>query len=448
MAVLDDAAKEISVGKKKWTEGLTGYHYLVLGVACFGWLFDTMDQWLYVQAKTPALSELLALPGNHATVQWWVGLAQSIFIIGWASGGLLFGMIGDRLGRTRTMAVTILMYAGFTGLSGLSQTPMQFIILRFLTGLGIGGEFAAGASLVAETFPAHARTTALGLVQATSALGNVLAGAIYFVVGANPNWGWRWVFAVGLVPAVLLLAIRLFVKEPEVWHASRKKAKETGQVVGSIIHLFTDRVLRRNTLVGVGLGAIGVIGFWGIGTWSAELIRAALNPEGSTDPAFMAAVDRRMAWCVMLQNLGGFFGVMAFTWFAQRSGRKRAFLISLLLCTVVVPTTFYFTKDFITAQIMYPLMGFSLLTMFGGYAIYFPELFPTRLRATGTGFCYNVARYLSASGPMVFGYLSSMHGGGLVGIQRAAIMLSGVFILGIVFILPFAPETKDQPLPE
>lgn len=443
MAVVNDAAKEIVIGKKKWTQGLTGYHYLVLGVACFGWLFDTMDQWLYVQAKTPALSELLALPGNDPTVKWWVGLAQSIFIIGWASGGLFFGMVGDRLGRTRTMAVTILMYAGFTGLSGLSQTPAQFVFLRFMTGLGIGGEFAAGASLVAETFPAHARTTALGLVQATSALGNVLAGAIYFFVGANPNWGWRWVFAVGLIPALLLLVIRLFVKEPEVWHASKAKAKETGQRVGSILNLFKDPLLRRNTLVGVGLGTVGVIGFWGIGTWSSELIRTALNPDGITDRLFVAAVERKMSWCVMLQNLGGFFGVLCFTWFAQRGGRKMSFLISLALCTLVVPATFYLTKSFVSAQIMYPLMGFSLLTMFGGYAIYFPELFPTRLRATGTGFCYNVARYLSASGPMVFGYLS-----GAFGITKAAMLLSLVFVFGIVFVLPFAPETKGQPLPE
>lgn len=155
-------------------------------------------------------------------------------------GGLFFGMVGDRLGRTKTMALTILIYAGFTGLSGLANSAWSFTVLRFLTGLGIGGEFAAGASLVAETFPAHARATALGVVQASSALGNVLAGVIYFVIGANPDWGWRWVFAVGVAPVFLLFLIFMFIREPEAWRNSRDEARKGGRKMGSIPDLFRD----------------------------------------------------------------------------------------------------------------------------------------------------------------------------------------------------------------
>jgi len=438
---------ELDTSKQRWTTGLTGYHYLVLAVACFGWLFDTMDQWLYVQAKQPAMIELLGFKGisplsaeQGGLVRYWVGLAQMWMIIGWATGGLFFGMIGDRLGRTKTMAVTILMYAGFTGLSGLANSPTQFVVLRFLTGLGIGGEFAAGASLVAETFPAYARATALGIVQATSALGNVLAGVIYFVIGASPDMGWRWVFGVGVLPAFLLFIIIFFIHEPDAWKESRAKAKKGELKMGNILDLFRNPELRRNTLIGLTLGTVGVIGFWGIGTWSAELVRGVLNPDNI--PSLAVATDRKMSLCIMAQNLGGFFGVMGFSYMAQRFGRRPAFLVSLVACAIVVPASFHFTTSFLTAMLLFPIMGFFLLMIFGGYAIYFPELFPTRLRATGTGFCYNVARYLAAVAPFLFGQLSATYG-----IQMAALFVSSVFIIGML-VLPFAPETKGKPLPE
>lgn len=530
---------EPELEKKRWREGLTGYHYLVLVVACLGWLFDTMDQWLYVQAKTPALREVLELrtvdvnsghtgdkaalaieetvktvlsvpvtsenvqqlsaeltrtvseklkdtnvepawwarwaisteasvakgvskilplvaegkplpPGvkspqegtmraiNDAITLDWVGFAQMWFILGWATGGLFFGMVGDRLGRTRTMALTILIYAGFTGLSGLVRTPEEFTITRILTGLGIGGEFAAGAALVAETFPQHARTTALAIVQATSAVGNILAGVIYLTIGSM--FGWRWVFAVGVLPAFLLFIIFFFLREPESWQESRRIAKSGGQRMGSLTDLFSDARWAKNALVALVLAAVGVIGFWGIGTWSAELIRSVLNPNHL--PELTQDVERKVAMVVMAQNAGGFFGVFAFAFLAQRLGRKPAFVIALIGCAIVVPTAFWVTNSLATALIMFALLGFALLTLFGGYAIYFPELFPTRLRATGTGFGYNVARYLSAMAPFIFGKLS-----GSYGIQMAATMLSVVFIVGLV-IMPFAPETKDKPLPE
>jgi MFS family permease len=432
---------------QRWTSGLTGYHFLVLAVACFGWFFDTMDQWLYVQAKQPAMIELLGFKGisplsedQAGLVRWWVGMAQMWMIIGWATGGLFFGMIGDRLGRTKTMMVTIFLYAAFTGLSGLTRTPFQFVALRFLTGLGIGGEFAAGAALVAETFPAHARATALGIVQAVSALGNVLAGIIYFVIGANPDLGWRWVMFVGFAPIFLIAVIFLFIHEPDAWKESRAKAKSGHAQLGSIFGLFSTPELRRNTIIGLLLGMVGVIGFWGIGTWSAELIRGVLNPDNL--PELMTATDRKMSLCIMAQNLGGFFGVMGFSYVAQRFGRRHAFLVSLIACVVVVPATFHFTNSFLTAIVLFPIMGFCLLTIFGGYAIYFPELFPTRLRATGTGFCYNVSRYLAAAAPFFFGQLSATYG-----IQMAALFVSSFFILGMM-VLPFAPETKGKALPE
>jgi len=426
---------------KRWYEGVTGYQWLVLFVASCGWLFDTMDQWLYVLSRQPALRELLAREGivpTDANVGYYSGIVQAIFIAGWATGGFLFGIVGDRLGRTRTMAITVLMYAGFTGLSGLSQTWEQFAVLRFLTGLGVGGEFAAGASLVAEVFPAHARATALGIMQASSALGNMLAGVVNLTVA--PTWGWRWVFAVGVTPALLVFVIRLFVKEPERWEEAKERARLENKQLGALSEMWNTPHLRQNLLVGIGLGAVGIVGFWGISTWSPDLLRNLLNPNNL--PELRAYTDRMVSFGAMAQNAGAFFGSLFAAWLAQRVGRRFAIKFSLLLCLVVAPATFHLTNSFQMAMIFFPLLGFSMLALLGCYAVYFPEIFPTRLRATGTGFSYNVARYIAAVAPWTFGTLRAHYG-----IEQAATIISAVFLLGYV-VLRWAPETKDKPLPE
>jgi MFS family permease len=362
-------------------------------------------------------------------------------ILGWATGGLFFGVVGDRLGRTRTMALTILIYAGFTGLSGFSRNWEQFALLRFLTGLGIGGEFAAGAALVAETFPDHSRSTALSVVQASSTLGNVAAALINLgMAGRVGGEGWRWMFAIGVIPALLVFVIFLFIKEPQRWTDARALAKTQHSHVGSIFSLFTEPEVRRNTFVGVTLAAVGVIGFWGISTWTPELLRKILNPNNLAE--LRVTVERQVSYAGMAQNMGGFFGALAFGIVAQRVGRRPAFAMALVGCLVVIPLTFLFTKMFATSLVFFSLMGFVLLFLLGGFTVYFPEIFPTRLRATGTGFCYNVARYVSAPSPSFFGNLSRIYG-----IEKAALMISSIFILGLLA-LPFAPETKDKPLPE
>ena len=446
--------------KKSFLDGLQPYHFLVLVVACLGWSFDTLDQWLYVFVKQHALRELLAIspPGGGPAraldavaageISRYTGYAQSALLLGWAAGGLLFGIIGDRLGRTRTMAITILMYAGFTGLSGLARNWEQFALLRFLTGMGVGGEFAAGAALVAESFPDHSRATALSIVQATSALGNISASIINMTIAQywDPAQAWRWVFAIGIIPALLVVIIFFFIREPEKWRQSREEAKRLGKKespFGTMAGLFKEPVVRRNTFVGVGLASVGVIGFWGISTWSPELIRSML---AVTDPGLTkGAIETRVSIAGMAQNLGGFFGALCFAILANRIGRRKAFVVALLACFMVIPCTFLFAKTMVAATLLCFGMGFVLLLLLGGFAVYFPELYPTRLRATGTGFCYNVARFVSAASPGMLGSLSAKmepHG-----VQKAAAMLSCIFLLGL-FVLPFAPETKDKPLPE
>lgn len=428
--------------KKHWRSGLTGYHYLVLVVAAMGWLFDTMDQWLYVLARDPALADLLNVARTDPSVKQAAGNVQAWFLFGWATGGLFFGMIGDKLGRTRTMVITVLLYAVFTGMSGLAVGYWDFAAYRFLTGLGIGGEFAAGAALVAEVFPEHARAKALGIMQACSALGNMAAGVIGLTVASTveDGSGWRYMFYIGLAPALLVFIIRAFVHEPESWTHAKAEADKGGQKLGSAKEMFTVPWLRRRVIVGIGIAAVGVIGFWGIGTFTTGLVRGLVNPQNLAE--LHTKADQWASVGVIVQNFGSFFGMLAFAFIADRIGRKPTFAIAFVACLIVVPLTFHITKEQWQIFVTLPLLGLCTSTLFGGYAVYFPELFPTRLRATGTGFCYNVARYVAVPAPAIFGGLSANYG-----LANAATLVSGIFIIGLL-ILPFAPETRNQPLPE
>jgi len=429
------------MSKPNWTSGLNRYHYLVLAVAAMGWLFDTMDQWLYVLARDPALADLLNVSRTDPSVKQAAGNVQAIFLFGWATGGLFFGMIGDKLGRTRTMAITVLLYAVFTGMSGFAVGYWDFAAYRFLTGLGIGGEFAAGAALVAEVFPEHARAKALGIMQACSAIGNMAAGVIGLTVATTVDGGggWRYMFFIGLAPALLVFVIRAFIKEPDSWTAAKAESDSGGQKLGSAWEMFSVPWLRRRVLVGIGIAAVGVIGFWGIGTFTTQLVRGLVNPDNLAE--LHAKADQWASIGVIVQNFGSFFGMLSFAYIAERIGRKPTFAIAFTACLFVVPLTFHITKEQWQIFVMLPLLGLCTSTLFGGYAVYFPELFPTRLRATGTGFCYNVARYVAVPAPAVFGGLSASYG-----TANAATIVSGIFIIGLI-ILPFAPETKDQPWP-
>ncbi len=427
--------------KKRFFDGLTGYHYLVLVVACLAWSFETFDQWLFVFSKQRAIAELLGAAGSDAKlVGSWTNIATAALMIGWATGGLFFGMIGDRLGRTRTLQLTILMYAVLSGLSGVAQNVYQFSALRFLMGLGVGGEFAAGAALVAEAFPIHARATALSIMQAVSALGNMTAAVVNGTF-ASAGLSWRWLFSVGVVPAIILVIVFGYVHEPEVWLQARAVAKKGKGNLGSILALFREPLLRRHTLIGVSLAAVGVIGFWGVGVLTPELLRSVMNPKNL--PELKAITEQQVSMAGFAQNFGCFFGALTFGYVAQRLGRRTGFILAFLGCMVMVPSAFFLTNSFLTAVVLFFLLGFMLLSVMSGFAVYFPELFPTRMRSTGTGFCYNVARYITAA--MLFATIPIRASLGMAGMVYAVI---AVYVVGCLIILFVAPETKGKPLPE
>lgn len=455
-----------------WYRDLTRYHWFVLVVAALGWLFDTMDQQLFTLARTPAMRELLAPSRTESAakevVDFYGPLSTCVFLIGWASGGIAFGILGDRIGRAKTMLWTILIYSLCTGLSALSWDFYSFAAFRFLTGLGVGGEFAVGVALVAEVMPDRARPFALGLLQALSAIGNITAALInlslghferagafknFFILGYGPIGYWRIMFVIGTVPALLAILIRRRLKEPERWQAvaSTDAAKKH---LGSFGELFGDPRWRRNAIVGLLLAFSGVVGLWGIGFFSYQLFEAVFRPKLEAQGLTAAQVGGQLAiWTgviSILQNLGGFLGIYAYSRVTHYTGRKPAFAVAFVAAMISTAIVFWFLDSFYWDVFwMIPLMGFCQLALFGGYAIYFPELFPTRLRSTGTSFCYNVGRFVAAVGPYLFGVLTSKVFVGLPHepMRYAGVTMCAVFLIGLVA-LPFAPETRGRPLPE
>ncbi len=497
------------------------YHWFVLIVAALGWLFDCFDQQIFTMSRSITMRDLMPQADPLTQIKYG-GWATSIFILGWATGGLIFGSLGDRWGRAKTMALTIMVYAAFTGLSGLAKSWEAFAAFRFLTGAGVGGEFAVGAALVAEVMPDRARPYALGLLQALSAVGNILAAFSLGVVVTDQGlgWGWRGLYYIGALPALISFFVLWRLREPERWVAAKAAAKlsKTDQRLGRITDLFRDPKWRRHTLVGLGLAVAGQIGLWGVGFYTPELIDSAIPTiEPSARPrieaclnassaeahaAAVASLDpkekrkyadllSRAAGAVhmmdpevalarwptpearenvhktlrkaitedqktqlksrggMLQQIAAFFGIYCFTAVAARWGRRRTFFASLLLAWASLILTFSTIKSPSQVWYLWPILGFFTLAPFGGYAIYFPELFPTRLRTTGTSFCYNVGRYITAFGLLILGPLSTaLHGlTPLPGFRLAAMVLACSYLVGIIALF-WAPETVNQPLPE
>jgi MFS family permease len=425
-----------------WYKSLGGYHWLVFFAAALGSIFSAMDQRIFALARGPAMNALMPAGAPPAEVAFYSTIASSIFMVGWALGGLFFGIMGDRWGRAKTMLLTILVYSVFTGLSAVSRSQWDFISYRFLTGLGVGGEFAAGVTLVAEVMPDRARVHALGLMQALSAMGNIIGSAISFV--ALPI-GWRWTFTAGIVPVLLVAAVFRKIREPDTWQWMQHSVGARGDTkqMSSFASLWTHPRWRKNTIVGLLLAISGVIGLWGVGFWIPELIAEALQDLP------LPARNWYVSMATLLLDAGAFLGIYTFTLVTAKIGRRPAFIGSFLLALAATVLTFGFLSDPSDVLWMVPILAFCTLLVFGGYAIYFPELYPARMRSSGVGFCYGAGRMIAVLGPLTLGELTLVFRNGIIAtpFRAAAISLAAVYLVG-AFTMWFAPETRGMPLPE
>ena len=421
-------------------QGISSYQWLVLLVAWLGWVFDSMDATIYALVLQPALHELLAgtAAGGEASAEsiaWYGGIVFAVFLVGWAVGGMLFGVLADRIGRTRTLVFTILIYAVFTGMAALSTTWWQLALYRFITALGIGGEWAAGAALVAEVWPEDRRARAAGILQSAWAAGFLFAAVINLVLGRH---GWRLLFLVGVAPAVVALFVRFWVREPERWLQANERERQAGpRRTARLAELFRPEY-RRATLVGSGLAFVAVAGLWGATNWTPTLIRALPALRG-LDAGRMTSY---ISYATMTLNVGALAGYLAFGPLADRWGRRPVFALMCAGSLVMLPVTFLGPSTYAGVLLLLPLLGFFNNGIFSGFPIYLPELYPTRIRATGTGFCFNAGRLLAAGGPFLTGILVASLGS----FGRAASAVGSIYLVGLA-ILFFAPETKGRPLP-
>lgn len=439
-----------------WWRLLTREHWFVFTIASLAWFFDCLDQQLFNLARDGAMEQLM--PTKAMAIEY-APYTTSVFLVGWAIGGLFFGALGDRFGRARILTFSVLLYSISTGLNALSTGFVDFCVYRFLTGTGVGGVFGLAVALVADTVHDKARAPALGLLQSLSTVGNITAGLIGMGVGLLALRellpfglkGWQLMFLIGAAPAFLCVFILAGLKEPKKWVDAKAAGAKTGVKFGSYKVLLTHPRWKRHAWAGLALCSAGIIGLWGVGNFHPKIVRTIvevhlaaqnLSPEKlASEKTFWASMG------LLLQNIGAFIGMMTLAKVAQVRGRKFAFAVSLIIAFASTILVFKGMREFSHIFWMIPLMGFGQLSVFAVYAIYLPELFPTSLRSTGTSFCYNVGRLIAATAPFTVGQLTRSLGGNIEGFRTAGMIVSLVLLLGLL-VLPVLPETKDQPLPE
>ena len=383
-------------------------------------MFDVADTAIFNLAKVPMLTDMLGREGYARDGARIEGEIQSVFLLGWSIGGLVFGVLADRIGRTRTLVATVLLYSFCTGLTALCRTPEQVGVARFLTALGIGGEWAAGAALVAEAFKDSGRPVASSVLQTAAAFGPILAAMANLWLAGRP---WQWLFLAGVVPALLCTALRSGVRDPEpVERAPVAPLKE----------IFRDRVWRARALSAMVIGAVGVAGAGTATFWAPNLVKAASSGLGK------AIVDARTSDVTMVSHLGTLAGVFLVPWLCQRFGRRVTIAAFYLLAPLTVAVALVGTPTFERLLFSLPLVNLVCIGVSAAFVLYFPELFPTRIRATGAGLAYNVGRSLSIPVPTATGWLIGHLGGSVA----TGVLISGsVYLIGLAA-LPFAPETK------
>jgi MFS family permease len=344
------------------------------------------------------------------------------------------------------------------------------MIYRALTGLGVGGVFGLAVALVADALPESARPKALGMLQALSAVGNVTAGVCAMSLsGVDPLVSWKYLFWIGSVPAFLCIFIMTRLKEPEKWLAAKATSKiDSTMAMGSYASLFGNARWCKPAIFGMLLCVSAVVGLWGIGFFSNKLVAAAIADSLAGQNLSAKEISTAKQWWsaanLIVLNIGAFVGMIAFSKAAHRFGRKPVFAVAFIAAMVA---TILFYQKFNTRDDIWMsfVLGACQLSLFAGFAIYLPELFPTRLRSTGTSFCYNVGRFIAASGPVTLGVLAAHLGKNAVAalpatanaamkataelnaFRNAGCYMSAVFLLGLIALF-FLPETKGRPLPE
>jgi MFS family permease len=433
---------------------MNGYQWTVLFAAWLGWGFDCFDGLLFNYVAPNCVPTLLGLtigsPAAKAATLRWGGILTSILLVGWATGGILFGQVADRIGRARTLTLTMLLYALGTAACAAAPNLWLLILFRAVASLGIGGEWAAGAAMVAEVVPERRRVEAGALLYTSAPAGLFLATFVNFQIAGvflkgAPETSWRYVFLCGLIPALAAWIVRLFVKEPDKW-----KTAAAGAPRPSFRELFRGET-RALTLSGFSMAVIALIAWWTVNAFlpivSTGLAQATARTQGLDRAGTLGLVEHWKALATNVFNLGGLIGTLLTIPAAKVMGRRKMFAIYYLLSGLAVLATFGLDLSPLSRLYMYFLIGLTVFGVFGSFTYYLPELFPTRLRGTGAGFCYNVGRFIAAAGPFLVGTVAARGANSLQTALGALFWVGVVPLVGAAVALsPIVVETKGREL--
>jgi MFS family permease len=386
--------------------------------AAMGWLLDAFDVMLYALILTAVIADLGL---DRATG----GAMASLTLAASAVGGLIFGVVADKLGRTRALSLSILLYSVFTFACGLAQNVWQFAIFRVLLGLGMGGEWASGATLVSETWPEKHRGKALGIMQSCWAIGYGLAAVVVAIV--LPRFGWRAVFFAGILPALFTMWIRRSVKEPEMWIKSAQGARDAQGAQGAQGARFPLRLAVFLTA----MNAATMFAWWGLNLWVPSYLSLPTTQGG------IGLTTETMSMFVVAMQVGMWLGYVTFGFVADAFGRRPTYITYLLVASVLV-WYYGFAREPWVLLVLGPFVAFFGTGYFSGFGAVAAEIFPTSIRATALGVTYNSGRLLSAVAPFVVGTMAQNRGfGAAFTLTAIAFMIAALFWIGI-------PETKGR----
>ncbi|HEV8364331.1 MAG TPA: MFS transporter [Gemmatimonadaceae bacterium] len=413
-----------------WYRTVTPTQWRALIAAKLGWMLDAMDFLLYVMA----IGHLKRYFGfDDATA----GLLGTVTLLTSAAGGILFGVIADRIGRTRALIGTVLIFSFCSLGAATSQTLLQLMLWRVVLGIGMGGEWASGAVLVSETWPPEHRTKAISIMQSGWALGYIaatlLAALILDILPLGAS-AWRWLFAVGVLPALFTLWIRRRVQEPEAW----LQRKREGKRATNPFRVLFGPEYRRRTILATLLSACVQFANWGLFFWLPGFLATPVARGGAG-----MSIVRSAGWIIPVQ-LGAYAGYLSFGFIADRLGRRRTFIAYLLTAAILVPIYGQMARSPAVLMLIGPLLGFVGYGYFSMFGSFLAELFPTAVRATGQGLTYNLGRGMGALAPYTIGFVATMPN---VGIGSALALTSAFFLAGALLSLLF-PDRSRQALAE
>jgi len=439
-----------TVGSSPWYRALNRSQWKALIAANLGWTFDGFEVFALILTVGVALHQLLE-PSQYPLIPAYAGAVIAITVFGWAIGGLLGGVLADYLGRKRSMTLTILAYSLLTGVSAFSWDWLSFAVFRFLVGLAIGSEWATGASIMAELWPAKARGKGGAFLQSGYPIGSILASGVWLAIGTSGPDAWRYMYLIGVLPALIVFWIRRNIPESPRWEESNRRRRaaydrrrqgaplhgeDAALVRFTLVDVFAEGAIRSRLVLTFVMSLSVTIGYWGVSTFVPSYV-------GSVATAAGLPAQRWAALAGLVQNVGALIGFSSFGFLADAFGRKPTTILFYLMCLILTPIVYLWVQDIHVLLFTLAVYGFFIQGVFSWTPIWLPELFPFNEPATAAGFIFNAPRLISAIAPLIAGTLIVSLGG----YGKAATIIGLFYILGLIAV-PFLPETKGKPLPE